>query len=220
PARRREQIGSAGPAPARLPRAAAGRPTSCRRVAMRKAACRRGRARRAPAADPGAGSDAASRARSKPPRGGRPRRCRARSSDQIELLEDQTNLAARDGQFATAQGSHGVLAEENLPAIALRETGEASEQSRLSGTTGPADRNDLTRRHVERNIIQHGEVAKPLFQSDDADCRIAWRHRGDHTNLRRSQALNWSIMITIARMIRMIVNRPTKSKSFSLFFNS
>jgi hypothetical protein len=46
-----------------------------------------------------------------------------------------------------------VLAEENLPAIALRETGEASEQSRLSGTTGPEYRNDLTRRHVERNII-------------------------------------------------------------------
>jgi len=78
---------------------------------------------------------------------------RVQSSDQIELLEDQANLAARDRQLAATQRSHGVLAEENLPAIGLREARHAAEQCGLSGTAGSEYRDDLTRRHFERNII-------------------------------------------------------------------
>jgi hypothetical protein len=80
-------------------------------------------------------------------------------------------------------------AEEDLPAIGLRETRDASEQRRLSGAAGAEYRDDLTRCHIKRYIVQHDAVAEPLAQSDDPYCRIGSEHRG-HTSLRRSQALN------------------------------
>jgi hypothetical protein len=82
-----------------------------------------------------------------------------------------------------------VLAQEDLPAVGLREARDASEEGGLAGTAGAEYRNDLARRHLEGYIVEHDTVAKPLAQSDDAYCRIGCQ-RGGHTSFRRSQALN------------------------------
>jgi hypothetical protein len=56
-----------------------------------------------------------------------------------------------------------MLAEENLPTIGLREARHAAEQCGLSGTAGSEYRNELTRRHIERHVVEHDTVAKALF---------------------------------------------------------
>jgi hypothetical protein len=82
-----------------------------------------------------------------------------------------------------------MLAQKNLPLVGLREARDASEQRCLAGAAGAEYRDDLARRHFERYIGEHGTVAEPLAQPDDAYCRIGSRELG-HTNRRRSQALN------------------------------
>ena len=65
-----------------------------------------------------------------------------------------------------------MLAEENLPAVGLREARDASEQCGLAGAAGAEYRDDLACRHLEGNIVEHDTVAEPLAQSDDAYCWI------------------------------------------------
>jgi hypothetical protein len=90
---------------------------------------------------------------------------RAQSPDQIELLKDQTNFAARFRQLAAVEGPDGVLAEEDLPAVGLGKARDASEQSRLARAAGAEDRNNLARCDVEGHVIEHDAIAEPLRQS-------------------------------------------------------
>jgi len=65
-----------------------------------------------------------------------------------------------------------MLADEDLPAVGLRETRDAPEQCGLAGAAGAEYRDDLARRYLEGYIVEHDAVAEPLAQSDDADCRV------------------------------------------------
>ena len=82
-----------------------------------------------------------------------------------------------------------MLAQEDLPAVGLREARDASEKRGLAGTAGAEYRDDLARRDLERHIVEHDTVAEPLAQPDNADHRIGYQY-GGHTSFRRSQALN------------------------------
>src|SRR5262249_42744824 len=115
---------------------------------------------------------------------------RAQSSDQIELLEDQTNFAARQRQLAAAEGANGMLTEEDLPAVRLREARYAAEQRRLAGAAGAENGDHFASRDSERHVVEHDTVTKPLSQSNDPNCRVGRRCTGHHTSLRRSQALS------------------------------
>src|SRR5260370_1306956 len=69
-----------------------------------------------------------------------------------------------------------MLAQEDLPAVGLREARDASEQCGLAGAAGAEYRDDLARRHLEGYIVEHDTVAEPLAQPDDADPSIASDH--------------------------------------------
>ena len=87
---------------------------------------------------------------------------RTQSPDQIELLEDETHLAACRRQLASVAGTNGVLTEKHLPAVGLCKTRQASEQCRLAGATGAKDGDDLARGDFERYVIEREVIAEPL----------------------------------------------------------
>ena len=109
---------------------------------------------------------------------------RAQSPDQVELLEDQPDLAAGHRQFAPVERFHRMLAEMDLAVVRLRQARQAPEQRCLAGAAGPENGHHLAGFDREGYALKHDTRAKALAQSDDADDRAV------HTSRRRSQALN------------------------------
>ena len=93
----------------------------------------------------------------------------AQSPDQIELLEDQTNFAARDRQLAAAEVPDGMLAQKDLAAVGLRETRDASKQCGLAGAAGTEYRDDLARCHLEGDIVERLHLPDGALTSAEPD---------------------------------------------------
>jgi hypothetical protein len=109
---------------------------------------------------------------------------RAQSTDQIELLKDQPDLAARHCQFAPIERLHRVLAEMDLAVIRLRQAGQTAKQCRLAGAASAENGDNFAGLNREGDIREHDLRAEALAQADNPDGRAS------HTKRRRSQALN------------------------------
>lgn len=137
------------------------------------------------------------------------------ATNEIELLEDHPDFVAGAGETAAVQRMQRSSGDEDLAFVGGGEPTDAIEQRRLAGAAGANEGDHLARRYAEGEAIKDHRRRESLGQVDDID-----PSRLVHAKRRRSQALSWSIAVTIARMIRMIANSRGKSRRSTLFFSS
>ena len=65
-----------------------------------------------------------------------------------------------------------VLAEDDhLARVGLLEAGDHAQQRRLAATARTEQRRERSRRHLERDVVEGGEVAEQLRDSGDDDAQ-------------------------------------------------
>ncbi len=112
---------------------------------------------------------------------------RGQAPDEIELLEDQRDIAARPAQCVTLADLATVDADRAV--IRRGEAGEATEQRRLAGAARTEHGDEFSGAHRERHSGEGGDVGWiSLRQRGRADHRAVAR-RSRYSSLRRSHAL-------------------------------
>src|SRR5262249_24460278 len=141
---------------------------------------------------------------------------RAHPSDQVELLKDQADFTLCLREVAAVQRSYGVIAQEDLTTVGRNKPGDAAKQRRLARSARAENGDDLAWQNLKRDAFQDDKVSEPFPEASNADCGLG-RSRVRHTRCRRSLALNWSIAVTMATIIRTIVISRAKSNRSMLF---
>jgi hypothetical protein len=87
---------------------------------------------------------------------------RAEAPDQVELLEDQANIAARVREGRPGDLKKRLLADKYAAAIRFDQASEASKQGCLAGAAWPEEDDELTWPHLQRHVVEHGYRAVAL----------------------------------------------------------
>src|SRR5262249_21465771 len=131
------------------------------------------------------------------------------AAHQIELLEHEADVAARLAQCAPAEEMHRMAGGDNLAAVRIGQSRDATQQRGFAGTARPEQRHELAWLGNERGIVEHPARSVPFVQIADAP---AAADRLAHESRARTHALTWSITVTITRMISRIAKTRGKSR--------
>src|SRR5262245_5673140 len=109
---------------------------------------------------------------------------------------------------------HRMPGGENLAAVRIGEPRHAAQQRGLAGSARPAQRHELAGLRDERELFEHAARAVPLVEIADRDAAAGSL---GHDSRARTDALTWSITVTMTRMISRIANtRGKSSRSIAL----
>src|SRR5207253_7951665 len=145
---------------------------------------------------------------------------RGQPADQVELLEDQRQLSARQAELARALPDVAP-GDVDRAAVGSREPGEAAKEGGLARAARAEYRDELTGPHREGDLGQRRDrrrvaLGQPLGVGDEA---VAVEPLG-YSSFRRSHSLVWSMTVTVTRISRMIVSRRGNSKRSIEFLSS
>ena len=104
---------------------------------------------------------------------------------------------------------------DDLSGVGIGETRDAPKERRLAGTAWPKQGHELSGLGGEGKPVEDAALPESLVQTADMNA-----FRPDHVRRLRTEALTWSMIVTIARMMRRIAKTLGKSSRSMLLFNS
>ena len=134
---------------------------------------------------------------------------------QIELLEDEADVAACNPERRAIEPMHRMPGGDDLAGVRIGQACDAPQQRCLAGAAGSQQGDELSRLGGEGETFEDATLSELLVQVADMDavpCR--------HARRRRTDALTWSMIVTITRMMMRMAKTLGKSSRSMLLLSS